>query len=172
MEFSTDSQIPLFFSQLLREPESEGTIERILFRSSQTKKLLGLPVLMEALGVHLEPEFNEEVRPQATVFLFFGEERIGFGFVGQVAEEEDLIATMKYWESYLVEDFQPLINMLAPEATEFTDRVKIGLVDNQRYKYIESSQAGVEVCYFIFGGYFVFTTSREAMVAVIEKLVE
>ena len=182
LSFSSTTQVSSLFKQTFQtiifsaeagtaEAPEEGFL-RILFQNKKTKEFLQFSEFLKAAGVNINStlikEFLGKIELQPTLFIYFskaGEAR--FGFVAKINNGENIQELMKDWEATISDDLAPLLFYQKGGKVEFVGSFRQVSVGDVKFRYFDSNKPDFGICYSTSGDYFLFTTSGESMMRLI-----
>jgi hypothetical protein len=177
LQFSTSTEVPSLVSFALTATSTQEQFIRVLFQNTQTKSLLRLSEFLETFGVKTtttsSKEFLERIDPLATLFIYFSKKGEGrFGFVAKVREGTGFGDLIKNWEVNMAKDLSPLLSLVSGKELEFVDSFRTASAKGVEFRYLDSNQPNFGICYSLVKGYFLFTTSGESMIKLINLMYE
>ncbi len=149
LEITTLKELPLFLSQLLEKKFETGWFTLILIKDVKENKILGLKKFFEAFKVKTPQGFLDKLNNDFTLFIYTNKGVNSFGFIIKIKEKEGLTGLATSWGSMLEKDTENLFPVLSKEGP-----------------------APIPFFWSIFKDYFIWTSSGESILKIINELTE
>jgi len=182
LEIPSLVQLPVLFSELIKSGNlKEKVFTRILIKNLEENKIVSLKEFLEAAKVETPEGFYLTLKPDLTLFTFAPEDR-QLGFMAEIKEEKNLRSLLTLWEKEIVADFSPFFSLLGKEKLMVSHPLKDKAYLGQTFRYTTFYQENLGMYYGIIPApmqsgkleknYFIFTTSEEIMLKLIEYKAE
>jgi len=174
LEIPSLDKLPLFFSDFLKSGLKEKVFTRILIKNLEENKIVDLEDFLKTIKVTAPASFYQTLKPDFTLFIY-SPQTLQIGFIAEIKEnkKEELKNLLSSWEKEMQADFEPLFVLFGKEklmvAHPFIDRIYLG----ENFRYTTFYQESFGMCYgTLKDRYFIFTTSGETMLRLIEYKAE
>lgn len=171
LEISEISDIPSFFGQVFQKELPEGAFTRILFKNTKENQFVEFPEFLTTFQVKVPEDFYQNITKDYTLFIFAQPEGKRFGFVVRTEEVEQLNAVLKSWEETMEKDFESLLLVLGKEKPVTFPAFKSANRAGINFHYLTFiDKEGFGICYLVSGEYFIWSSSCQGLITLIEKL--
>ena len=167
INISSSEDIPLSFSKLLKAELQENSFTRIVIKNTEEKKVIGLKEFFEAIGVETPKTFYEYLNDNFTLFIYSPLNN-HFGFITQIEKEEELETILGEWRKEIKSDLDPLFLLTGKEKLMVTHPIEEETHLGIKYFNTDFYEENFGIYYCLIKDYFIFTTSKETMLQMIE----
>jgi hypothetical protein len=169
-EISGKEEVPNILEQLIQEELEIDSFVRVVIKNIQENKILGLADFFEALSIASPEGISQKLENDFTLFIYTQPEGKRIGFVTKIKEGGGLENLLSSWEATMATDFGNLLKIMegagVPAFPSFRTATHLGT----SFRYQDFSIPHFGLCYSILDQYFVFTSSGESIIKVIEQL--
>ena len=121
------------------------------------------------VGVKINEDFQLKTRKNINLFIYSsGVAR--FGFLAKIEKDTDLTDTIRSWENTIVDDFNPLLSYLIGKETEKLNNFRTWHYKGNEFRCIDLNEKNFGICLSTIEDWFLFTTSGESMLRLIDIL--
>lgn len=167
LSFATSAEIPGLLFDALRKPRPEKGFIRFLFQDVQAKTFLGLKEVFDFFEINAKEGFFENLIASSTLFADFSSKDVRVGFTAEVRDKTILQNVMKEWEKTIAGDFSGFFFLLAGKNVSFAKTFKSAQSKDVAFRYLDSSEKNLGICYASVDDLFLFTTSGESIIRLI-----
>ena len=159
--------IPSLFSKLLKAELQEKSFTRVVIKNLEENKVVGLKEFLEAVGIETPKAFYEYLNDNFTLFIYSPLNN-HFGFTTQIEKKEELEILLEEWRKTIKSDLDPLFLLTGKEKLMVTHPIEEEIHLGVTYFYTDFYQESFGIYYCLIKNYFIFTTSKETMLQMIE----
>jgi len=178
IEISSEENLNDVLTLALKENFSSNQFTRIVFRNKGETTFLGLADFLNNLGVIVPSEIKENLEKDFTLFVYplsnplfsTTTNKNRLGLIAKIKEGKNLSDPLLLWEVTMESDTEKFF--LALGKTEpitgrtFEQTTYKGAI----FRYLSFPQEDFGICWAIVNNYFVFSSSGEATIKVIDKI--
>ncbi len=163
-------EVPHSLALILEKKFPEKTFTRILFKNITENKILGLKDFFQAFEVKTPTGFFDKLTNDFTLFVYSSKDLNRLGFIVKIKDKEEFSNLVKTWEKTMEKDTEILFKTLGKKGSSSFPYFREVRYRNQIFRYISFPPANFGVCWSIVDDKFIFTSSGESMIAVINKI--
>jgi hypothetical protein len=164
VEFSNPAEISSQLSSILAEQTETKQITRIIIKNKLSNELLGAKDFFSTLGILIPAGLLEKIENNFTLFSY--NQRLGF----VIKTKEDLSSQALAWEPSMEADFNGLLLLAGGTGSAQDPAFKSASYQETAFRYLSLPQENLGICWAAFDNYFVFTSSGESMIKIIEEI--
>ena len=164
-------EIPNFLATVSEKKFPEKTFTRILFKNITENKVLELKDFFQAFEIKTPTDFFDKLTNDFTLFIYSSENLNRLGFIVKIKDKEEFSNLVKTWEKTMEKDTELLFKTLGKKGPSFVPYFKDAHYQKQTFRYISFPPANFGICWSIVDDKFIFTSSGESMMAVINKII-
>lgn len=157
-------------SQLLTNDFGENTFNRIVIKNTEENKILGLKEFFEAFEIKSPEDFLDKLDNGFTLFLYSSKNINRLGFVAEIKETEGFADSAKNWEPTMEKDTETLFSILGKTSSTTFPSFRTAPYRGKTFRYISFQPANLGICWSTINNYFLWTSSGESMIKLIDKI--
>ncbi len=170
-DISSQDEIREGLESVLSQQIPEREIHRLLFRNTtEENRYIGLNEFFNAFGIEAPNRLEQELEDAATFFLYNSGTGIRLGIVAEVDNGDNAYLGMKQWEETIENDTDELLLILGKQDKAGTNIFQIGEHRGVYLRYLSFPGNDFGICWTIYKGRFVLTTSGSSIVKTIDLL--
>ena len=171
LETSSNQEIIDLFSQITQENLTKEQFIRIVIKDQTENKTIGLEEFFNAFQAEIPENLKDKLNNNFTLFIY-SLEKNRFGFVVQIDDKENFQEIIKVWEKTMAKDLEPLLLILAEnKKLTLSHAFKETTYKEINFNYVSFlGEKNLGICYGVFNDYFLFTTSGDVMLILIDNL--
>lgn len=180
VEFTADEELPTLFQEAIKRFGEENTFSRIIFYNTAQNKYLGLHEFLSAFQVNVPSDVSAYLPEDFTAFVYSSKIANRFGFIAKITEYDALNQGMLAWEATMEQDVENLFALLGKREPAKDNKFRKATYRGATFRYLSFPAINFGVVWAILpvenqeAGqteyYFVFTSSGESMMRVIDRL--
>ena len=185
LEISSLNELPPAFSSFLKSGLPEEVFARILIKNLEENKIVNLEEFLKGLGIEPPEWLFQKVKLDFTL-LAYAPQNYQIGFITELKEplsliektwerektKEELENLFISWEKTMKGDFDPLFLLFGKEKLMVSHPFKADVRSGENFRYISFYQENFGMAYGLIKDYFIFTTSHESMLELVDHKVE
>jgi len=170
-EFSSLVPVSDLLSNIVFVNENLNGFTQIIFQDEETQEIFDFTDFLEVFEIAPFQGFLENIETPVTLFVYSTDDKTSFGFVSKAKNNSDLISSLKAWEETMEADTELLFETLGRNSTPISSKFLTAIYKDEGFRYQTFTKQDFGICYAVtHGGYFVFTTSYDAMQKVLDNL--
>ena len=126
---------------------------------------------LEAIGVDLPKDLYQNISEKFTLFSF-SPQNSQLGFIAEIKNKENLKNALNEIELEIKTRIEPIFSLFGSENFIALHPVKKQEYLGETFSYISFNQTNLGICYGLVKNYFIFATSGEVMLKLIEYKAE
>jgi hypothetical protein len=164
IEFSNSTELLVSLTNLLKEETSTKHFTRLILEDKTKNELLGMKEFFEVLGIKTPVGLLEKIDNDFTLFSY--NQRLGL-----IAKtKEDILPMVNSWETTMENDFNGLLVLFGELSNAQNPNFQSAKYQETSFRYLSLPQENLGLCWTTFNNYFVFTSSGESMIKIIEEI--
>lgn len=173
VEISHLQELFTILKNFIRNDFEKDKLIRVLIKDNSQNQFLDFSSFIQGLGMKSPDGLIQMIENDFTFFLYPNQDQNQIGFVTRIerGKQEDVLSAINRWEETMTQDWKNLFLILGGDnlysARAFQSAEHHGTV----FRYSSfPSHSNLGICWTAFDNYFVFTSSGELMLRVIELL--
>jgi len=168
VDIADNSEIPQEIKRIAGDNLPQGEFSRIVLENKGKKRLVSLDEIAQAFQVSTVPEVINKIDIDRFTFLLYPQpEGMRQALIARIEDEEGFSEGLKTWENKLV---QQGISGLGQQIPALGTSFKNYSFQNVPFRYLTIGKDDSGICYAVYKGYLVITSSFKAMNQAIVKL--
>jgi len=172
LEISLPEEVGTALSQLLGNTFEPDGFTRVLIEDKKENKVLGLKELFAVFDIQTSEGLLDKFGNDFTLFIYSSQDTNRLGFVTEVLDKEGLADLLVSWENTMESDTENLFTALGKEGPASISYFRTAFYQGRVFRYISFPPNNFGICWAILNDYFLFTSSGESMIKLMNLLTE
>lgn len=174
LDASSSEAIPSLLSQFLGKDSATSGLARILIENRAEKKLFNLQDFFAAFSISTPTGFLDKLNNDFTLVARLDNDSNRLGFVAEIKEneKENLEDMLTSWEPTMEKDFENFFSSLGEKGSSSYPYFRQTSYGQISFHYISFPQHNYGICWSTFNNYFLWMSSGEGMMRIIDALSE
>ncbi len=171
-EITSNEEIEQAFKEALTEGITQNEIYRLALKNTTEQTYVKLPEFLEAFEATVPEELKQALEGRTTLFLYDNGTGVRFGTIVEIENGENVYLQMRKWEETLENDLDKLLSTLGKEGKAGTNVFSVTNYKEVYFRYLSFPLNDFGICWTVYKGRFVMTTSGSSMTKIIDILKE
>jgi len=172
LEIAFLEEFKIALPQLLSNIFEPDSFTRVLIENKKENKVLGLKEFFEVFGIETPEGLLDKFGDDFTLFIYSSQDTNRLGFVTEVLDKEGLADLLVSWENTMESDTENLFTVLGKEGLASISYFRTASYQGRVFRYISFPPDNFGICWAIIDDYFLFTSSGESMIKLMNLLTE
>jgi hypothetical protein len=172
IEATSSEDVPLLMSQFLKTKMATSSgFARILIKNTKENKLLGLSDFFSVFKITAPPGLLDKLSNDFTLFVYSNNGLNRLGFLTEIKDKENIYNTGKSWEPTMEKNTENFFAFLGNGKTSHPLSFRQAYYKKVPFRYFSFSTNKFGICWSTYD-YFIWTTSGESMLRIIDVLLK
>lgn len=186
IEFATEDELPMLFSEGIKEYGGENILTRVFIRNSRTNSIISLPDFFRIFSISAPEKIINKFSPEFTLFIYSSQIANRFGFIAKIngASIEEFRGAMLSWEGTMEKDTERLFVLLGKREPSTQKTFRQALYKGVAFRYISFPTINFGMVWSTVSlkeptidnpnnvnNYLIFSSSGESMMRVLDRII-
>lgn len=172
MEIAAFAELNRSLPQTLSKSFIENDFTRLLIVDINKNKVFGLKEFFAVFNVKTPESFFDKINNDFTLFVYSGNNTNRLGFAVKIKEKEGLDELLKSWEPTIEKDTEEFFRILGKTTAASIPYFKGTTYKSVSFRYLSFPPTNFGICWAVYDNYFLWTSSGESMIKIINKLTQ